>query len=502
MAAESFQQIMPGVLRFDDRCNVYLVVRDDRCYAIDFGTGQWLAAVEELDLPPVTDVLITHHHAEQIAGLAGQGSRPFTVHAPHGEQQFMLPARVEACLRHRRKGGWPRSFSLLDGGVRGVKYDMIAWGDLMLNGARLRFVPTPGHSPHALSIVADVAGNQVVFCGDAARADATLHEPYHLEWDHWTGTGILAAWEGVKRLSAIDIDVLCPSHGPVATRRPNAMLGQLAARLLAWHETKGAISPGEPDRYVEPRIMDCGARAVVRGLYQFGTNGYLLLSGEGEAFVVDPAAADLDALDALLDELTRPKVTAATATHYHHDHTSGLLPIRERFGARICLHPRVAAPLREIGRIDAPYLPEQAIAPDEMLPVEGRWTWNEYRFDVAPFAGQTWWHGAIRVRVAGKYVAFTGDNFQPTSRWNGTGGYSSFNGSRFQEGFVDSARRLLDWKPDVIAAGHGTYFRFSPSQFRKIIRWAQQTEKTLAALCPDGDLERHYHLHPPPTAES
>ncbi|MDO8683923.1 MAG: hypothetical protein Q7N50_10635 [Armatimonadota bacterium] len=51
----------------------------------------------------------------------------------------------------------------------------------------------------------------------------------------------------------------------------------------------------------------------------------------------------------------------------------------------------------------------------------------------------------------------------------------------------------MDWKPDVIAAGHGDYFHYSPSKFRKIIKWAKSAEEATKALCPSGDLERDYY---------
>jgi hypothetical protein len=96
--------------------------------------------------------------------------------------------------------------------------------------------------------------------------------------------------------------------------------------------------------------------------------------------------------------------------------------------------------------------------------------------------------------IDGQHVVIGGDSFQPTSRWNGTGGFCAYNGSRFAEGFIASAELLLSWKPDIIATGHGTYYRFKPSKFRKIIRWAKSAQKAVHALCPNGELERDYYL--------
>jgi hypothetical protein len=157
----------------------------------------------------------------------------------------------------------------------------------------------------------------------------------------------------------------------------------------------------------------------------------------------------------------------------------------------------VAQPLRKIGEIDCPWLPQKAIRPDELMPRTGKWKWNEFTFAVAPFPGQTWWHAAFMTEVAGNKVCFSGDNYQPATRWNGTGGFSSFNGSRFIEGFVVSSETILKWKPDLVFNGHNTQFRFSPSYHRKVIAWAKRSESVTKALCPSGNLEKDYYLHPP-----
>jgi hypothetical protein len=60
-------------------------------------------------------------------------------------------------------------------------------------------------------------------------------------------------------------------------------------------------------------------------------------------------------------------------------------------------------------------------------------------------------------------------------------------------GFARSARLLLDWAPDWLAAGHGTVTRFQPGRFRDVIRWSRRAERAVAVLCPTGSLERDYY---------
>jgi glyoxylase-like metal-dependent hydrolase (beta-lactamase superfamily II) len=494
---DSPEQLMPGVWRFADTCNVYVIASDKAAIAIDFGSGGWMDQFDQLGLPPIEHVFLTHHHAEQCHGLNAGDDWPFVIHAPAGERDLLTPAGVKDFGRTRRGGGTPSSYDPLDRGIEGIRYDMGGFADVFWHDQRIRLIDTPGHGRGALSIVLDHRGKQLVFCGDAAHDGATLWQPYHLEWDHWTGSGALAAWEGIQRLSNIGMDLLCPSHGPIIAKRPRAMLSRLGRKLLAMYHAKGNICPGEKDRYVTAALTPCGARRVLPDLYQFGANAYLLTSRSGQAMILDVQASELAQLAALLAELGDPNLTTALASHFHCDHSDGLLLVRKRYGANVCLHPDVAEPLREIGAIDAPWLPAEPIVPDQFLPADGQWQWHEYAFRVGPLPTQTRWHCALMTTIAGQRVLFGGDGFQTNSRWNGTGGFCAFNGSDFLRGFVPSAQRIIDWDPHLLANAHGVYYRYRRSQFEKIIRWAEKADAAVTALCPSGNLDTDYYLHAP-----
>jgi len=500
MIEATHNELMPGLHRFEDTCNVYVVCDQDDSIAIDFGSGQWLATAERLKLPPVRRVYLTHHHADQCEGLVDRDA--FEIHAPAGEEPLLSESGVAELRRDIGGTGWfPRTtYNPLERGFPEgrIQYDLVGFRDHYWLDRRVRFLHTPGHGAHAVSIVMDHGGSQLVFCGDAAHNGATIHELYHLEWDHWTGAGALAAAEGVKRLAGIGIDLLLPSHGPIVSRHPRKMLSLLAKRLEAFAAAKGSVCPGEKDCYLTPRKFLSGdTKEILPGLYWFHNGGYLLVSKTGEGLITDPDG-DLEPLDALLGELGNIRVTAQALTHIHGDHMSSAGLARRRYGARLWMHPCVAEMLERGSRGDIPFLTREPLHPDALWPEEGEWTWNEYTFRIAPMPGQTWWHCGFMTTVDGKRVLFGGDTFQPASRWNGTGGFSSINGCRFREGFAATAQKILDWRPHVIVNGHGTWRLFRASYFRKAIRWAGRAEEAARALCVTGNLDRDYYLHSSP----
>ena len=125
--------------------------------------------------------------------------------------------------------------------------------------------------------------------------------------------------------------------------------------------------------------------------------------------------------------------------------------MRSRWGAHVWLHPWVAEPIANRQRYDVPWLPAETIEAGRLLPEEGVFRWQEFRFQIRPFPGQTWWHCAFDTHVDGRHVLFSGDNFQPPTRWNGTGGFCAYNGSCFT---ASSARTGIDLAPDLICNGH------------------------------------------------
>jgi glyoxylase-like metal-dependent hydrolase (beta-lactamase superfamily II) len=495
MARLNCTELLPGLFRFEDTCNVYVLRDGDGALAVDFGGGKWLQHLPKLGVTRLERVLLTHAHDDQVAGLAARTDWPLAIHAPVGEDKYLDPARAgDYAGPPWYEIGCPENYLPPRQRVAGVTYDLAAFTNFLWRGRKVSVIHTPGHGPNACSFVVEHEGKQVVFCGDAAHAGATVWQPFHLEWDHWTGTGALAAWEGVVRLAGLAAGLLCPAHGPVICEQPRQVLRTLARRLMRLYEAKGQISPGVPDHFPAPRrLMDGGALPYLPHLYQFGANGYLLVSETGAGLVVDPHLPDLPALEALLAELGGVRPTAMAVSHYHYDHCDAIPALRERYGAEAWLHPWIAGILQRPERAFRPWLHDYPITADHRWPEVGEWDWEEYRFRVAPWPGQTWWHCVFMAEVDGRRVLFGGDSFVPTSRWNGTGGFCAYNHSRFGDGFVPSAELALDWRPEIVAGGHGNYYAFRPSKFRKIIRWARRAEAVVRDLCSSGDLDRDYY---------
>ena len=474
---------------FRDSCNVYILRYGNRAIAVDFGTGSWRGRLGEIGVDALDHVVLTHLHRDQCCGLYRDESSvpPDTqIHVPAGDARLATAAGLDEFWASYQAGGCPSSYLAPRRPIAAARPDMHSDAETTLGPARLCGLATPGHTPGALSYIVDWHGRQLAFCGDAVHAGGKLHQPYHLEWDHWTPTGALAAWYGLERLGGNRIDFLLPSHGPIVRQRAPECVQLAQKRVMDLVHAKGAIAAGEPARWLDVEELPGGARRVLPHLYAFGVNGYLLVSADGhEGLVVDPYEPDMPHLERLLQGIGLDRVTAATATHFHSDHSDALNLVRERYGARVALHPRVAEPLRDRDRCDLPFMPADSVLADRILPQDGVFRWGGHRLRVRAFPGQTWWHCAFDADIDGRRVLFSGDNFQPPTRWNGTGGFCAYNGSRF-DGFARSAAAALDIAPDIVCNGHSITYAFAPSHYRRIPVWAAGAGKTVRSLCPSS----------------
>jgi glyoxylase-like metal-dependent hydrolase (beta-lactamase superfamily II) len=248
---------------YRDTCNVYLLRYGDRGLAIDFGTGAWLDHLEELGVQRVEHVALTHAHRDQLCGLY-RGRRPdCAIHAPVAERPLLEPVHLNAFWANYQRNGCPPNYAAPRLPLADIAYDLAADAETRIGPALFCAIAT---------YIVEWQGSHLAFCGDAAHAGGTLHQPYHLEWDHWTPSGALAAWHGLKRLGYCYFDQLLPAHGSPIRRRARQTVRQTQRRVLP-------------------------------NLYYFGANSYLLVSKNNGGLVIDPQRADIDQLKGLMREI-------------------------------------------------------------------------------------------------------------------------------------------------------------------------------------------------------
>ena len=72
-----------------DTCNVYVLRSGREAVLVDFGSGIVLDRLEELGVDRVTDVLLTHHHRDQVQGLQRAVAHGARIWSPPAERELI-----------------------------------------------------------------------------------------------------------------------------------------------------------------------------------------------------------------------------------------------------------------------------------------------------------------------------------------------------------------------------------------------------------------------------
>jgi glyoxylase-like metal-dependent hydrolase (beta-lactamase superfamily II) len=455
--------IQPGVSCFHDTCNVYVLRRGTEAVLVDFGDGAVLDHLADFGVDRVTDVLLTHHHRDQLGGLRRAADAGIRIWAPPNEIELI--AGMDE--RWRRRQTWndydlrEDRFSLLDSVP--VTGPVLEYRTQQVGGFDVYALPTPGHTLGSVSYLVEVDGRRLAFTGDLVYGDGKV---WSLAATQWTYSGVEGWASTIISASTVaerEPDVLLPSHGaPIG--EPAEALEAVAGRLqelidlrlpVKWSVGERIRQPFEP---ITPHLL--------RNRTMFATN-YVLLSESGSALLIDfgydvattamptERAARrtlLWSLDGLRRDHGVERIEAAVVTHYHDDHVAGLNLLRDVEGAEVWAPENVAPILEEPERHDLPCLWFDPIPVDRALPLETAFRWHEHELTVYALPGHTRYAAAIGFEVDGQKILVTGD--QQTN----DGGRSILNyqyRNRFApEDFARSAALYRRLRPDLLLGGH------------------------------------------------
>jgi glyoxylase-like metal-dependent hydrolase (beta-lactamase superfamily II) len=459
--------VAPGVFRYSDTVNVYLVRSGSDAILIDFGSGDVLDHLGEFGVERVTDVLLTHHHRDVTQGLARARAAGIRIWAPPSERDL-----IEAADEHWQMRPLDNIYDLredrftildsvpIDGVVQ--EYRTVAFG-----GVDVLAVPTPGHTPGSVSYLVELGGRRVAFTGDLIAAPGKV---WSLAATQWTYTGIEGL--GMTILSSLDlldrgIDLVLPAHGepmddpdPAIRLMNDRLQALIDLRMPDWH--LGGLR-GRPWLEI--------SRHLLRNRTSI-SNSYALLSDDGVALVIDygydftqslPDGTDrssrrpwLASLPMLRRDYGIDRVEVAIPTHYHDDHVAGFNLLRDVEGAEVWAAANIAPILPDPHRFDLPCLWYDPIPVDRSLPFGQPVRWHEYEITVHPLPGHTLFACAIEVDVDGRKVVATGD--QQDGRWVAGErpeflNYQYRNGFRFDD-FAESAELYRRIGAELLISGH------------------------------------------------
>jgi glyoxylase-like metal-dependent hydrolase (beta-lactamase superfamily II) len=462
----SSQRIGPDLYAVEDSCAVYLLVdpATRTAVAIDAGSGAWLDQLASYDVDAVTDVLITHHHRDQVEGLPRLVASGARVWVPENEadliadadQHWQRRAVVNNYDLHTDR------FSLLESvPIAGVMKD---YSNRRIGHLDVLTLPTPGHTPGSVTYLVD----GYAFSGDLLHSPGKVWSAEALQWSYVGMEGAAMTMASLVQLLDHQPRALLPSHGSPMTdpaeavRRTCDALGRLITARLG-------TPTGLLDKLENPYV-ELSPHLLMNRTSE--SRSYVLLSDSGTALLIDygydlttsiPTGGPrhtvrpwLPSLRALRHDYGIDRVEVAIPTHYHDDHVAAFNLMREVHGTEVWASSPVAHVLENPTHYDLPCLWYEPIPCAQHIPDGTGVRWREYEIDLYALPGHTLYASAIGFEVDGRRVLATGD--QQTGSWSadGTPEIPNFQYANAfaADDYAASAALYQRLRPELMISGH------------------------------------------------
>ncbi len=456
------RQISDHLYCFEDTCLVYVVLTGNHAVLIDFGAGDVLDHLGEIGVVRVTDVLITHHHRDQVQGLARAAQAGLRIWAPHAEQDLIHSVDRHWLARETLNNYNSRQdrFSLrepvpIDGTLE--DYAVREFG-----GISFTVLPTPGHTTGSISLLANLDGQQIAFTGDLIAAPGQMWSLAATQWTYNGAEGAPAAIASLLDLKDRHPNILLPSHGEIM-HHPAEAIDPLVDRLWQLLQLRRQNQrlfelrdrPYEP---ITPHLLRHRVSVA---------NSFVLLSDTRKAMIIDFGydfmtgfAAGFDrasrrpwlyTIPALKAQFNVDRIDVVLPTHYHDDHVAGINLLRRVEGAQHWAADTFADILEHPKDYDLPCLWYDPIPVDRTLPLRIPFQWEEYTLTLHDLPGHTRYAVAIAFEVDGRRVLVAGDQYQGSDGLELNYVYPN----RFSaEDYINSAALYARLQPDIILTGH------------------------------------------------
>ena len=454
----------------EDTCVVYLLVDQEArtAVAVDAGSGRWLDQLESYGVDAVTDVIVTHHHRDQVEGLPRLAASGARVWVPENEHD--LVAHVDQNWQRRPVANnydlRLDRFSLLDpAAVTGTMRD---YSTRRIGHLDITTVPTPGHTPGSVTYVVDLDGRRHAFTGDLIHSPGKVWSAAALQWSYVGMEGAALTMASLELLLDHEPDLLLPSHGRPMTE-PRAAAEQTTAALADLIEVRMGMRSDMPAKLAQPYI-ELSPHLLMNHTSE--SRSYVLLSDSGTALLIDygydlttgiPQGGErftvrpwLPSLRALRRDYGIDRVEVAVPTHYHDDHVAAFNLLRDVEGTEVWASSPVAHVLENPRDYDLPCLWYDPIHCERHIPDGTSVQWREYELDMHALPGHTLYASAIGFEADGRQVLATGD--QQTGTWmpGMVAEIPNFQyANRFRpDDFAASAALYQRLQPDLMISGH------------------------------------------------
>jgi glyoxylase-like metal-dependent hydrolase (beta-lactamase superfamily II) len=484
---------------FEDTANVYVVRDGASCVLIDFGSGVVLDHLPELGITQVDWILHTHHHRDQCQGDNRAVELGIPIAVPAHERHLFEDA--ENFWRNRRvyhlyyvRNDFNTAVSNIPVAASLHDYETLQWRNI-----DFQILPSPGHTPGSISLLAEIDDRTVAFTGDLVHSPGKILTLHDTQFQYGGIEGVDLGAHSLLQLALRSPSLVCPSHG-MPFEDADRALRETAAKLADYVRFMGA-SPT-----IDNRPYAISPHLIVS--HQTDSSFYAIVSDTGRAMLIDyGAASDIawtfekataptarirfveHTLDQLRNDFGVTSIDVVIPSHMHDDHVNGIPHLAHTIGTQVWCLDVIAEVLEHPRGFNLGCLLGAPIGVDRVLRSGEVFSWQEFEFEIVHSPGHTEYQMALHAVIDNSRVAFTGDAFFPPNKTESAYYNVIYRNHVEHDSHLKSLDELVKRGPTLLCPGHGKPFSIEPAGLAATRARLEAHQRYFFDLLPDGAVD-------------
>jgi len=492
-----FELIQPNIYRMQDACNVYLMKSGSSGILIDAGTADLGEALAGVGVSKIDWVLHTHFHRDQCIGTAAlrnsgakiaigkleegylqsgdlQNSTPIQGPVPIAERYLLGDDLVNQGRRMEpfQKPGVDRGLS---------EGDIIHW-----NQYKIRVIDTPGHTKGSVSYLVEADGKTLCFSGDLVMQGGFVRDFYSLQWLYLQNPGIDSSLTSIDRLSALNPDLMLPSHG-AGIDQPLSDLRLLKSRLSG---VQKSLSKQRAGRWNWSNFVQVSDHVI----QDCGSTSQLVISESGEALLYDCGKEfTAERLAEAKRKFGITRVSVIIPSHWHYDHIDGIPALAEAEGSEIWVWDKLQEHVESPENFLTTCWGNTKFKADRVLAEGESFEWGGYSFGVHHNPAHMEQQMGLSALVDGIKFYFVADGTSINREGYMRSSIHCYNGISLHSALISTAQSFYEANPYICLPAHSNVFALHDDARDEFREWAMSTTDAIKNTLPAGQSETGFN---------
>jgi len=189
-------------------------------------------------------------------------------------------------------------------------------------------------------------------------------------------------------------------------------------------------------------------------------------------------------LTEILNSYDVEKIDFIMPTHHHDDHTAGISLLKQHYNTEVHALEEMVDILENPTQYRLNCLIDRQIKVDKILKDGEIFEWDDYKFQIFHFPGQTEYHMGLFGAIDGKKIFFTGDTITERSLVDRDTNVNCLNFCRLGDdvGYMKCADILLNCNPEYLGISHYGIIKVDKDLLQKFKLFVSEYEPVIADL--------------------